>query len=126
MARRSDVVRASEGRFFRDAPVVPGQGGEPARLLVATPPQRAVRSSSSSARRSRIVRRRWTASARSSSWSAPLALLLAALGGYLLAGAALRPVEAMRRRAAEISSDEPGRRLPLPAAHDEIRGSARP
>jgi two-component system, OmpR family, sensor kinase len=46
----------------------------------------------------------------------PLAVVLASLLGYLLAGAGLRPVEAMRRRAA--AGDE---RLPLPAAHDEIR-----
>jgi two-component system, OmpR family, sensor kinase len=51
----------------------------------------------------------------------PLALLLTAIGGYFLAGAALRPVEAMRRRAAEISSDRADRRLPLPPARDEIR-----
>jgi heavy metal sensor kinase len=51
----------------------------------------------------------------------PLALLLASVGGYFLAGAALRPVEAMRRRAAEISSDRADRRLPLPPARDEIR-----
>ena len=51
----------------------------------------------------------------------PLALLLASAAGYLLAGAALRPVEAMRRRADEISADTAGERLPLPAARDEIR-----
>ena len=51
----------------------------------------------------------------------PLALLLAAAAGYLLAGAALRPVEGMRRRAAEISADTSGRRLPLPEARDEVR-----
>ena len=41
--------------------------------------------------------------------------------GYLLAGAALGPVEAMRRRAEEVSSERTGQRLPLPAARDEIR-----
>jgi two-component system, OmpR family, sensor kinase len=51
----------------------------------------------------------------------PFALLLASAAGYLLAGAALRPVEAMRRRAAEISADTPGERLPLPAARDELQ-----
>ncbi len=51
---------------------------------------------------------------------APLALLLASGLGYLLAGRALAPVEAMRRRAAEISAAEPERRLPVPAADDEI------
>jgi two-component system OmpR family sensor kinase len=51
----------------------------------------------------------------------PLALVLASAAGYFLAGAALRPVERMRRRAEEISSDAPGARLPLPPARDEIR-----
>ena len=50
----------------------------------------------------------------------PIALLLASLAGYLLAGVALRPVEAMRRRAAEISAETPGERLPVPATHDEL------
>jgi len=51
----------------------------------------------------------------------PAALLLASLLGYALATAALRPVEAMRREAAAVSAVEPGRRLSLPAADDEIR-----
>jgi two-component system, OmpR family, sensor kinase len=51
---------------------------------------------------------------------APVALALSTLLGYLLAGALLRPVERMRQRAAEISSDTSGDRLPLPAARDEI------
>jgi two-component system OmpR family sensor kinase len=50
----------------------------------------------------------------------PIALVLATLLGYLLAGALLRPVERMRRRAAEISTDTAGQRLPLPQARDEI------
>jgi two-component system, OmpR family, sensor kinase len=50
----------------------------------------------------------------------PLALLLASAAGYFLATAALRPVEEMRREAAEISGDAAGRRLPLPRARDEI------
>jgi len=50
----------------------------------------------------------------------PVALALASLAGYGVAAAALRPVEAMRRRAAEIGEAEPGRRLPVPAADDEI------
>ena len=51
----------------------------------------------------------------------PLALVATGIAGYLLSGAALRPVEAMRRRAAEISSERAGQRLPLPEARDEIR-----
>lgn len=50
----------------------------------------------------------------------PLALLLAAVAGYGLAAAALRPVEAMRARAEAISASTPGARLPEPEARDEI------
>ena len=50
----------------------------------------------------------------------PIALLLMSLGGYLLAGAALRPIESMRRRAAEISSTSLDERLPVPPADDEV------
>jgi two-component system OmpR family sensor kinase len=51
----------------------------------------------------------------------PVALLIASLAGYAVSGAALRPVESMRRRAAVISADEPDERLPLPDADDELR-----
>jgi len=57
-------------------------------------------------------------------FAAPAALLLAALAGYGLAAAALRPVEAMRRRAEEVSAHETGQRLPLPKAQDELRALA--
>jgi heavy metal sensor kinase len=50
----------------------------------------------------------------------PLALLVAAIAGYLLAGAALRPVEEMRRKASAISAATPGTRLPVPRARDEV------
>ena len=48
-------------------------------------------------------------------------MLLASLLGYALATAGLRPVEAMRRRATEVSLSGGEEALPLPAAHDEIR-----
>jgi heavy metal sensor kinase len=51
---------------------------------------------------------------------APVALGLASLLGYGVATAALRPVESMRAEATAISAAAPGRRLPLPPAHDEI------
>jgi signal transduction histidine kinase len=51
----------------------------------------------------------------------PIALLLVSVAGYLVAGAALRPVESMRKRAAAISAARPGRRLPVPPARDEVR-----
>jgi two-component system, OmpR family, sensor kinase len=50
----------------------------------------------------------------------PIALLLSSLLAYTLAAAALRPVESMRREAEAVSAAEPGRRLPLPPARDEI------
>jgi signal transduction histidine kinase len=50
----------------------------------------------------------------------PIVLLAAAIGAYLLAAAALRPVERMRARAAGISATDAHARLPIPAARDEI------
>jgi heavy metal sensor kinase len=50
----------------------------------------------------------------------PIALVLASLAGYMLAGLALRPVESMRRRAATISAETRGERLPVPTTRDEI------
>jgi len=50
----------------------------------------------------------------------PVALLVAVALGYVLAGAGLRAVEAMRRRATEISADRPGDRLPVPRSGDEL------
>jgi signal transduction histidine kinase len=52
--------------------------------------------------------------------SFPIVLLAAALGAYLLAAAALRPVERMRARAASISATDAQARLPVPPARDEI------
>jgi len=49
-----------------------------------------------------------------------IALALASLAGYGVAAAALRPVEAMRGKAAAISESAPGERLPVPAARDEV------
>jgi len=51
----------------------------------------------------------------------PIAVLLASGLGYALATAGLRPVEAMRRRAQEVSLGSGGARLPVPAARDEVR-----
>ena len=57
-------------------------------------------------------------------FAAPAALLLAIIAGYGLAAAALRPVEAMRRRAEAVSAHETGQRLPVPPARDELRALA--
>jgi heavy metal sensor kinase len=50
----------------------------------------------------------------------PTALLIASLIGYLIAAAALRPVERMRRRAAVISANRLSERLPVASSHDEV------
>jgi two-component system OmpR family sensor kinase len=50
----------------------------------------------------------------------PAALLLASLAGYLLTGAALRPVEAMRTRAAAMSATDLDERLPSAGGNDEL------
>jgi len=50
--------------------------------------------------------------------SAALGLLSA--GAWLAIAGALRPVERMRRQAADISASDPGRRLSLAGGHDEI------
>ena len=50
----------------------------------------------------------------------PAALLLASLAGYALAAAALRPVDAMRRRAASITTHHLQQRLPLGPRQDEL------
>jgi len=50
----------------------------------------------------------------------PVALILASIAGYFLAAAALRPVEAMRARAEEISTASAEERLPVPDTRDEV------
>ncbi len=50
----------------------------------------------------------------------PVALVLATAVGWIVAGAALRPVERMRAEAAAISALEPGRRLAVPETGDEL------
>jgi signal transduction histidine kinase len=50
----------------------------------------------------------------------PAALLLTLAAGWLLARAALRPVDDLRREAAAISASEPSRRLRVPSTGDEL------
>ena len=51
----------------------------------------------------------------------PLLFLIVSATTWFLAGRALRPVELMRREALEISATDPGRRLTVPAARDEVQ-----
>lgn len=50
----------------------------------------------------------------------PIVFVIATIGAYLLAAAALRPVERMRAQAADVTEDTPGRRLDVPPSKDEI------
>ena len=50
----------------------------------------------------------------------PVAIALASLAGWVVAGAALRPVERLRVEAEAISGSETGRRLAVPPAGDEL------
>jgi signal transduction histidine kinase len=51
----------------------------------------------------------------------PVALVLASLLGYGVSALSLGSVEAMRGQATRLSVTEPGQRLPVPAARDELR-----
>jgi len=50
----------------------------------------------------------------------PLVLLVATVGAYLLAAAALRPVERLRAQTAAITDTTPNHRLDIPPGRDEI------
>lgn len=50
----------------------------------------------------------------------PLAGLLAALGGYVMAYRTLKPISAMAEQARQITSESLDRRLPNPNPHDEL------
>jgi heavy metal sensor kinase len=117
---RGEVSRTRSGSFFVRRDSVAGIDGEPARLLVrpvVRPGRTLVIVVGASLEDREEALDRLLAELFI---LGPVALLLSSLAGYFLAGAALRPVEAMRRRAAEVSSGRSGQRLPLPRARDEI------
>ena len=115
----SEVARARRGPIFLNRRAVPG-GDEPTRLL-ALPVTRGGQqlvlvvgaTQETSAETLHSLRDAFLI-------GGPLALVLASLGGYVLAGAALRPIEAMRRRAADISASSLDDRLPVPPTRDEV------
>src|SRR5262249_59028254 len=99
----AELRAARRGTIYRDRAAVAGLD-EPSRLL-ATPVGRgrvlvvgatlADRSETLASFRDELV------------VAGPVALLLACAAGYLLAGLSLRQVEAMRRRAAAVSAEDP-------------------
>ncbi len=118
---RDELARAAQGPIVLDRSDVPGIEGEGARLLAAPvtidDDTVIVVVGSSLGDRDEAL----DGLAKLLAVGGPVALLLASAAGYWLAGRALRPVETMRRRAAEISASEPGARLPVPEAQDELR-----
>ena len=117
---RSELRRALREPVFLDRGPLPGLEGS-SRLL-AVP----VRASGKPARWSSSAP---TTAARDESLTdlaqllligGPVALLLASLAAYGVAAAALKPVEEMRSRAAEISAARPDGRLPVPPTDDEV------
>jgi signal transduction histidine kinase len=117
---RLELDRARRGPIYSDRASVPGLD-EPSRLL-ATPVERRGRRLVLVVGLTRQDRVEALASLRDELLIAgPIALVLATLAGYVLAGLSLRPVESMRRRAAAISADTPGERLPVPETGDELQ-----
>jgi heavy metal sensor kinase len=116
---QSELHSALRGPLFTNRPSVPGLD-EPARLL-ALPATRGGEHVTLVVGATRENRAETLSSLRAAFLiGGPIALVLAALGGYLLAGAALRPIESMRRRAADISATSLDERLPVPPADDEV------
>jgi signal transduction histidine kinase len=122
----ASVISASEARaavsrpVFLDRPAVPGLN-EPSRVL-ATSVVRGGRRYVLVVGATRQNDAETLASFRNELLGAgPMALVLASAIGYFLAGLSLRQVEAMRRRAAAVSADRPGERLPVPATGDELQ-----
>jgi heavy metal sensor kinase len=116
---RDELAAAGSGPVFTNRASVPGLD-EPARLL-ALPLARNGEHVVLVVGATRENRAETLSSLRAAFLiGGPIALLLAAAGGYLLAGAALRPIESMRRRAAEISTTSLDERLPVPPANDEV------
>jgi two-component system, OmpR family, sensor kinase len=116
----AELRRALIGPVFLDRPSVPGLD-EPARLLATrvTHRAKAVVLVVGATRENRAEALR---SLKTELFLVgPIALALATAVGYVLAGAGLRAVEAMRRRAAAISGEQPGERLPVQTTGDELQ-----
>jgi heavy metal sensor kinase len=115
LLRADELARARRGATFVDRSSVPGLD-EPARMLAVPVGNRVLVAGGTRENRAETL-----SSLRDAFLiGGPVALLLASLAGYLLAGAALRPIEAMRRRAAEISSASLDERLPVADTNDEV------
>jgi signal transduction histidine kinase len=118
---RGAAQRAARGSFYVERPELPGFDSDPARLFVH--PIRFERRTLIVVVGASLAERDATLSSLRTLLliGGPIALLLAALAAYGTVAAAMRPVEAMRARAAEISSTPGEHRLPVPPARDELQ-----
>jgi two-component system OmpR family sensor kinase len=115
LLRPDELARARERALFVDRPRVPGLD-EPARMLAVPLPRFVLIAGATRENRAETLN-----SLRDAFLiGGPLALLLASFAGYVLAGAALRPIEAMRRRAAAVSTASLDERVPVPETNDEV------
>jgi heavy metal sensor kinase len=116
----AQVRAARRGTIFANVPDLPGLN-EPSRFL-ATPVSRGGRRLILVVGATRENRTETLGGLRKELLIAgPIALVLASLAGYVLAGLSLRQVDSMRTRAASISAATPGERLPVPQTRDEIQ-----
>ncbi len=115
----AQVRAARRGTIFANVHALPGLN-EPSRFL-ATPVSRSGRHLILVVGATRENRTETLRGLRDELLVAgPIALILATLAGYILAGLSLRQVDSMRKRAASISAATPGERLPVPHTRDEI------
>jgi heavy metal sensor kinase len=117
-ARRAETQRQEFGR--RTVPLgdvrvlgIPARGPRDDKLAIAVADSLALRNHELARLRTMLL------------IAGPLALLLASVGGYELARAALRPVDRMRLRAERITERQLSERLPVPEAADEIAALGR-
>ncbi|MQA78787.1 MAG: HAMP domain-containing protein [Streptosporangiales bacterium] len=117
-------VRAVDGRTFltRRLTLGPGQQAEPVRLLSQRLPAGRVLSVAASAEPIEAARGRLLVVLL---LAAPLLVGTLSVAGWLVVRAALRPVDALTREAAAISSFDGRRRLPAIPGDDEIARLAR-
>jgi hypothetical protein len=127
---RDVVRRAAEGRLFTETALGPEAVPEPFRILAIPAASRGARAATVD----RIVVVGTTLEEtniavgkvrRAFLYGGSIAVVLAAIGAWFLAGAALRPVERMRRQADAISDRDTGARLNVPKSRDEIARLAR-
>jgi signal transduction histidine kinase len=61
---------------------------------------------------------------RTLAWGMPVLVVVVGLAVFVFVGRSLRPVEAIRRRVATISGQQPYARVPVPATRDEVAALA--